>query len=242
MTSEQPIGILVMAYGTAAGADDIERYYTDIRGGRPPSGEHLAELRSRYAAIGDRFPLLEITRAQAAGLEAALNRDDTGRFRCYLGMKHSPPWIADAVAKMRTDGIERAVGIVMAPHWSAMSIATYAERVESATASGGSPAFSGPDRAARRTRSRSPRHALGRCARGRDGRFLRAQPSRAGRGRRIEQMRAVPRRRMCGRVPVRCRAGRDGGPRCSEDRTRPVRHGMAERGTDRGSMVGAADR
>ncbi len=142
MTSEQPIGILVMAYGTAAGADDIERYYTDIRGGRPPSAEHLAELRSRYAAIGDRFPLLEITRAQAAGLEAALNRDDTGRFRCYLGMKHSPPWIADAVAKMRTDGIERAVGIVMAPHWSAMSIATYTERVEAATASGGGPAFS----------------------------------------------------------------------------------------------------
>ena len=44
--------------------EDIERYYTDIRGGRPPSREHLAELRSRYAAIGDQFPLLEITRAQ----------------------------------------------------------------------------------------------------------------------------------------------------------------------------------
>ena len=142
MTSEQPIGVLVMAYGTAAGAEDIERYYTDIRGGRPPSREHLAELRSRYAAIGDRFPLLEITRAQAAGLEAALNRDDVGRFRCYLGMKHSPPWIADTVAQMRADGIERAVGIVMAPHWSAMSIPTYAERVEAAVAANGGPWFS----------------------------------------------------------------------------------------------------
>ena len=141
MSTEQPIGVLVMAYGTAAGADDIERYYTDIRGGRPPSPEHLAELRSRYAAIGDRFPLLEITRAQAAGLEAALNREAVGTFRCYLGMKHSPPWIADAVVQMRADGIERAVGIVMAPHWSAMSIPTYEERVEAATGAGG-PAFS----------------------------------------------------------------------------------------------------
>jgi ferrochelatase len=140
--SEQSIGVLVMAYGTAAGAEDIERYYTDIRGGRPPSPEHLAELRSRYAAIGDRFPLLEITRAQAAGLEAALNRDDVGRFRCYLGMKHSPPWIAERVAEMRDDGIERAVGIVMAPHWSAMSIPTYAERVEAALAADGGPTFS----------------------------------------------------------------------------------------------------
>src|SRR5438128_8769198 len=54
VSSEQPIGVLVMAYGTAAGPEDIERYYTDIRGGRPPSPEHLVELRSRYAAIGDR--------------------------------------------------------------------------------------------------------------------------------------------------------------------------------------------
>ena len=29
-----PVGVLVMAYGTASGPDDIERYYTDIRGGR----------------------------------------------------------------------------------------------------------------------------------------------------------------------------------------------------------------
>jgi ferrochelatase len=137
---EHPIGVLVMAYGTAAGVEDIERYYTDIRGGRAPSPEHLEELRSRYAATGNRFPLLDITVAQAAGLEAALDRDHPGAFRCYLGMKHSPPWIADAVARMRDDGIERAVGIVMAPHWSGMSIPTYEQRVRDAI-SDGAPSF-----------------------------------------------------------------------------------------------------
>ena len=131
-----------MAYGTAGGPDDIERYYTDIRGGRAPSAEHLEELRSRYAAIGNRFPLLEITQAQADGLEQALDRAHPGAFRCYLGMKHSPPWIADGVAQMRKDGIERAVGIVMAPHWSGMSIPTYEERVRAAVAADGGPAFS----------------------------------------------------------------------------------------------------
>jgi ferrochelatase len=142
MMSDPPIGVLVMAYGTADGPDDIERYYTDIRGGRAPSAEHLDELRSRYAAIGDRFPLLEITRAQAEGLESALDRDHPGAFRCYIGMKHSPPWIADGVAKMRDDGIERAVGIVMAPHWSGMSIPTYEERVRDALTTRGGPSFS----------------------------------------------------------------------------------------------------
>jgi protoporphyrin/coproporphyrin ferrochelatase len=140
MVGERPIGVLVMAYGTAAGPDDIERYYTDIRGGRPPSAEHLHELRARYAAIGNRFPLLDITKAQADGLERALGREHPGAFRCYLGMKHSPPWIADAVSEMRDDGIERAVGIVMAPHWSGMSIPTYEDRVREAVEDGG-PAF-----------------------------------------------------------------------------------------------------
>ncbi|HEY2803104.1 MAG TPA: ferrochelatase, partial [Actinomycetota bacterium] len=109
MTS--PTGILVMAYGTASGPDDVERYYTDIRGGRPPTPEHLQELKERYATIGNRFPLLDITTEQAKGLERALGEG----FKSYLGMKHSPPFIPEGVARMREDGIERAVGIVMAP-------------------------------------------------------------------------------------------------------------------------------
>jgi protoporphyrin/coproporphyrin ferrochelatase len=139
--SQAPIGVLVMAYGTASGPDDIERYYTDIRGGRPPSPELLAELKERYAIIGNRFPLLEITRAQAQGLEGELNAEEPGRFRTYLGMKHSPPWIAEALEQMRADGIERAVGVVMAPHWSGMSVGSYRERVEREVAERGGPSF-----------------------------------------------------------------------------------------------------
>ena len=136
MTSSSPTGVLVMAYGTADGPDDIERYYTDIRGGRPPTPEHLQELRDRYAAIGNVFPLLDTTRAQAEGLVERLDRDPivTGEFRAYLGMKHSPPFVPEAVDRMRRDGIERAVGIVMAPHWSGMSVETYIERVEQSVA------------------------------------------------------------------------------------------------------------
>jgi ferrochelatase len=126
-----PVGVLVMAYGTASGPDDIERYYTDIRGGRAPAPEHLRELRDRYAAIGNVFPLLDTTRAQAAGLVDRLSGEGT-EYRAYLGMKHSAPSIPEAVARIREDGIERAVGIVMAPHWSGMSVETYVERVRAA--------------------------------------------------------------------------------------------------------------
>lgn len=140
--SATPIGVLVMAYGTASGPQDIERYYTDIRGGRSPAPEHLRELEERYAAIGNRFPLLEITREQAAGLERELTATagPGESFRAYLGMKHSPPFVPDAVAAMRAEGVERAVGIVMAPHWSGMSVETYVERVLDAVGEG-PPAF-----------------------------------------------------------------------------------------------------
>ena len=140
--TEAPIGVLVMAYGTASGPDDIERYYTDIRGGRPPSPEHLQELQDRYAAIGNVFPLLDTTRAQAEGLVQRLNEAGEGRFRPYLGMKHSRPFIPEAIERMRADGVERAVGIVMAPHWSGMSVETYIERaLQAANDDGGGPPF-----------------------------------------------------------------------------------------------------
>jgi len=132
-----PIGVLAMAYGTASGPDDVERYYTDIRGGRPPAPGHLRDLKERYAAIGNRFPLLEVTRRQAEALENELNANDPARFRVYLGMKHSLPFIAEGVARMREDGITRGVGLVLAPHWSGMSVETYVERVEKAIADGG---------------------------------------------------------------------------------------------------------
>jgi ferrochelatase len=127
-----PIGVLAMAYGTAAGPEDVERYYTDIRGGRPPSPDLLKDLQGRYAAIGNRFPLLDITRRQAAALERALNEEEPGRFSLFLGMKHSPPFIPDGVREMQAQRIERGVGLVLAPHYSRLSVGSYIERVEAA--------------------------------------------------------------------------------------------------------------
>lgn len=127
------IGVLAMYYGTPAGPDDVERYYTDIRGGRAPSPEHLRELQERYAAIGNTFPLERITREQAGALERELNREGD-RFRVFLGAKHSPPFIADAVEEMGRAGIRRAVGVVLAPHYSRMSVGGYIDRVRGATA------------------------------------------------------------------------------------------------------------
>lgn len=131
----EPRGLLVMAYGTASGPEDVERYYTDIRGGRAPEPEEVQELKDRYAAIGNTFPLDRITREQAAALEKELG------FRAYVGYKHSPPYVADVVQQMAGDGIREAVGIVMAPHYAGMSIGGYVDRARKAQPAGLSLSF-----------------------------------------------------------------------------------------------------
>jgi protoporphyrin/coproporphyrin ferrochelatase len=131
------VGLLVMSYGTARDLDDVEAYYTHIRRGSPPTPELLEELKDRYRAIGGRSPLAEITEAQVRGLEAELNAEaDPGgpRFRAFSGQKHQAPYIEDAVAAMGEGGIERAVGLVLAPHYSRFSIGQYVERAEKAAA------------------------------------------------------------------------------------------------------------
>ena len=129
-------GVLAMAYGTPATPADLEPYYTHIRRGRPPSSELLAELRERYDAIGGRSPLREITDAQAAGLRAALRAAGHDDVAVVVGMKHAPPFIEDAARELVDAGVERLVGVVLAPHYSSMSIGEYAQRVAAALGDG----------------------------------------------------------------------------------------------------------
>ena len=107
----ETVGVLVMAYGTPATPDDVEAYYTHVRRGRPPTPELLADLQRRYAAIGGTSPLLEVTRRQAAGLQAELGDG----FRVELGMKHAPPFIEDGVAALATRGEARRRARARAP-------------------------------------------------------------------------------------------------------------------------------
>lgn len=129
--SRKKMGLLVMAYGTPYQEEDIERYYTHIRHGRRPSEELIADLKGRYEAIGGLSPLAKITDAQAAALESKLNASqDQIEFKTYLGLKHIEPFIEDAVQQMKEDGIEEAVSIVLAPHFSTFSVKSYNDRAK----------------------------------------------------------------------------------------------------------------
>lgn len=134
------MGLLVMAYGTPRSTEEIEPYYTHIRRGRTPTPELLQELTDRYEKIGGISPLARITEEQASALEAKLNHmQDKYEFKAYLGLKHIEPFIEDGIRHMNADGIEEAVSIVLAPHYSTFSAKSYNGRALEESKKAGGP-------------------------------------------------------------------------------------------------------
>jgi ferrochelatase len=126
-----------MAYGTPRTPDEIEPYYTDIRRGRPPTPEALADLVARYAAIGGVSPLAQLTEAQATALQSALDAAEPGRFEVSLGLKHADPKVEETARRVADDGVSSVVGLVLAPHYSSYSIGQYLDRTRQGVAESG---------------------------------------------------------------------------------------------------------
>ncbi len=125
------VGLLVMAYGTPYKESDIEAYYTDIRHGKKPTEAELQDLKDRYKFIGGLSPLAGTTNRQAEALCETLNHSYTDvEFKLYIGLKHIHPFIEDAVKAMNEDGIEEAVTVVLAPHYSSFSVGSYNKRAK----------------------------------------------------------------------------------------------------------------
>lgn len=124
MTREE-IAVLVMAYGGPGNLDEVGPYLKDIRGGRVTRPQLIEEISARYARIGGRSPILEHTRAQAAGVAKELG----DQFTVYVGMRHWHPYIQDVVDEIARAGHQRVVGVAMAPHYSNMSVGAYEKKL-----------------------------------------------------------------------------------------------------------------
>lgn len=126
-----PIAVLVMAYGGPDKLEDVEPYLLDVRGHRETPDHIVEEVESRYQQIGGRSPILERTQSQAQGLARHL-QDHEGQFDTFVGMRHWHPFIGDVVDHIAAAGYQRLVGLVMAPHYSRMSVGAYFDKLEEA--------------------------------------------------------------------------------------------------------------
>ena len=125
------IGALVMSYGSPQGPNDIERFYTHIRGGVAPTDAQLAGLRARYEAIGGTTALTERSTAQQQAIAHALGAEWVVR----PGLKHSPPFIEDGISSLIAAGVDAIVGVVLSPHYSRASVGQYHSRAAAAAGS-----------------------------------------------------------------------------------------------------------
>lgn len=133
-------GVLLMAYGTPEGPDQVEPYYTHIRGGRAPSAEAVRKLQRRYDIVGGRTPLLAITNGVRDALQQQLNAGGHGpSYRVYVGMKHWHPFIGEVVPRLADDGVTSLVAVALAPHYSRISIGGYQDAVNKAMAACANP-------------------------------------------------------------------------------------------------------
>ncbi len=125
---------MLLAYGGPDSLEDVRPYLLDVRNHRPTSDHIVEEITERYRQIGGRSPILELTRAEAAGIERALNaRAGEGEsWKVWVGMRHWHPFIKDVLGEMADAGVTEAVGLVMAPHYSKMSIGAYFKRAAEA--------------------------------------------------------------------------------------------------------------
>ena len=133
-TEGEQFGVLLMTYGSPSSLDDVRRYMTAVRGGREPSEELVTEFRRRYELIGG-SPLIDITVAQAAALEARLGNRAVVR----AAMRFSAPTIGDQLRALSDTGTERVVAIVMSPQYSDLLMGGYRRTIEAALSEIGRP-------------------------------------------------------------------------------------------------------
>ena len=122
------LAVVLMAYGSPSRPEDVAAYLADVREGKPVSPGAVEKLAERYRRIGGRSPLDDATEAQRAALERELGAP------VFVGMKHWRPRIAEAVERALAGGAETIVGIVLAPHYSRLSVEGYRERLVDALA------------------------------------------------------------------------------------------------------------
>jgi protoporphyrin/coproporphyrin ferrochelatase len=132
VASSTKAAVVLMAYGSPERLEDVPAYYADIRGGRPIRPELLDDLVDRYRRLGIEHgsPLNAITEQTRAALERELGGDTP----VFTGMKHWTPRIGDAAERALAAGADTVVGLVLAPHYSRLSIGGYKQQLEEALA------------------------------------------------------------------------------------------------------------
>ncbi|MGD0696724.1 MAG: ferrochelatase [Terriglobia bacterium] len=129
-------GVLLLAHGAPERLEDIPEFLLNVRGGRKLPEAAVQEIVRRYSLIGGGSPLLRLTNLQAQALEEMLKdlaaTEGHAPIPVYLGMRNWKPFIAEAIGKIASDGVNRLVALCLAPHNSRTSVGLYRKHLSEA--------------------------------------------------------------------------------------------------------------
>lgn len=128
---DKPTGVMLLAFGGADSPEAVEPFMKNLMGGRVPPGPLVEKIKARYQLIGGKSPLPEITAQQAAKLEDYLNSTG-GNYKVAVGMRHWHPFIPEGLEKLMSHGVEKIIGLSLAPFYSKVSTGTYEEELSRA--------------------------------------------------------------------------------------------------------------
>jgi len=123
--------VLVLSFGGPEGPDDVMPFLANVTRGRDVPPQRLEAVAARYLEFGGVSPINGANRALVAALTAALD------VPVYWGNRNWHPLLADTVARMAADGVERAACFVTSAYGGYSASERYVEDIVVARAAVG---------------------------------------------------------------------------------------------------------
>ena len=109
--------VLLLSFGGPEGPEQVRPFLENVTRGRDVPAERLDEVAEHYLHFGGVSPINAINRALIAELRAELD------LPVYFGNRNWEPYVEDAVAAMRDNGVRRAA-VFTTSAWSGYSSCT----------------------------------------------------------------------------------------------------------------------
>jgi ferrochelatase len=123
--------VMLLSFGGPTSPEQIRPFLARVLAGHPAPPARIEEVVRHYEAVGGRSPLKDITLRQARALEDLFKQRGLP-LPVYVGLRHSSPFIREALEKMMAGGVKRALGFILSSHETEASWKRYQDNVAEA--------------------------------------------------------------------------------------------------------------